>query len=299
MTGRRKRGWPRLACEIAADRVIAARAGHGDSLGNHSVRSLPAGAIAPSLNTENVIEGGRLRESIGEALADIGARSGDIAAVLPDASIRVTLLEFDELPHRDAEIAGIVRFRLRKSVPFEIERAALSYHVLPRNGANIRVVAAVALQSVVEEYEAAFRDEGYDPGVVLPSMAAALKAVDAPRPTLAVKVDTHTTTIAIVDRSELRLFRTLETPAGATGRASSLADEIYPSMVFYQDTYGAAVERIVVAGSIAAPELAAALGPQAPAQVDDLVHPQQVGTSGTGAQAPVSQLAGVLGALLG
>ncbi len=36
------------------------------------------------------------------------------------------------------------------------------------------LVAAVALQSVVEEYEAAFRDEGFDPGVVLPSMAAAL-----------------------------------------------------------------------------------------------------------------------------
>ena len=298
MTGRRKRGWPRLACEIAADRVIAARAGRGNALENYSVRSLPAGAIAPSLSADNIIEGGRLRESIGEALSDLGARSGDLAAVLPDASIRVTLLEFDELPSRDAEIAGIVRFRLRKSVPFEIERAALSYHVLPRNGSAIRVVAAVALASVIEEYEAAFRDEGFDPGVVLPSMAAALKAVDAPRPTLAVKVDAHTTTIAIVDRSELRLFRTLETPTGASTLVAALADEIYPSMVFYQDTYSAAVDRILVAGLVPAAELAAALAGQAPAEVEDLVSAQRVGAA-AGSQAPASQLAGVVGALLG
>ena len=40
-------------------------------------------------------------------------------------------------------------------------------------------VAAVALASVIEDYEAAFRDAGYSAGVILPSMLAALGAADA------------------------------------------------------------------------------------------------------------------------
>jgi len=39
-----------------------------------------------------------------------------------------------------------------------------------------------------EEYESAFRDAGYSPGVSWPSMLAALGAADAERPTLVVKV---------------------------------------------------------------------------------------------------------------
>jgi Tfp pilus assembly PilM family ATPase len=38
------------------------------------------------------------------------------------------------------------------------------------------VVAAVALASVVEDYETAFQQAGFSPGVVLPSMLAALGA---------------------------------------------------------------------------------------------------------------------------
>ena len=40
-------------------------------------------------------------------------------------------------------------------------------------------MAAVALASVIEDYEAAFRDAGFNPGVVLPSTLAALGAADA------------------------------------------------------------------------------------------------------------------------
>ena len=43
----------------------------------------------------------------------------------------------------------------------------------------MRVVAAVALASVIEDYESAFREAGFNPGVVLPSTLAALGAADA------------------------------------------------------------------------------------------------------------------------
>ena len=112
----------------------------------------------------------------------------------------------------------------------------------------MRVVAAVALGSVIEDYEAAFRDAGFNPGVVLPSMLAALGAADAKRPTLVVKVDAHTTSIAILNEDQLQLFRTLENTRGVTITGEQLAEEVYPSVVFFQDTYHLNIEQIYVAG---------------------------------------------------
>jgi type IV pilus assembly protein PilM len=94
-------------------------------------------------------------------------------------------------------------------------------------------VAAVVLNTVLEEYESAFRDAGYNPGMVMPSMLAALGAADAERPTLVVKVDARTISIAILDQEQLLLFRTLENVRGVTITGDQLAEEVYPSVVFF------------------------------------------------------------------
>ena len=90
--------------------------------------------------------------------------------MLPDAAVRVVLLDFETLPSKCEEAEGVVRFRLKKSLPFDVDKAKVSYHVQPSN-VGVRVIAAVALANVVEDYEAAFRQAGYQPGVVMPSMA--------------------------------------------------------------------------------------------------------------------------------
>ena len=63
-----------------------------------------------------------------------------------------------------------------------------------------------------------------------------------------VKVDAHTTSIAILNEDQLQLFRTLENPRGVTITGEQLAEEVYPSVVFFQDTYQLNIERIYVAG---------------------------------------------------
>ena len=102
------------------------------------------------------------------------------------------------------------------------------------------MVAAVALASVVEDYEAAFRDAGFSPGVVLPSMLAALGAAEGQRPTLVVKVDARTTSIAILNADQLQLFRTLENTRGVTitgraaGRGSLSLGRIFSGYVSFE-----------------------------------------------------------------
>jgi len=287
---------PKLACEIAPDRVIAGRAADsGQVLELCSTSELGPGCVVPDLTENNLRQRSSVVSALREALESVGGRGRDVVAVLPDAAVRVVLLDFDSLPEKREEAEGVVRFRLRKSLPFDVDKATVSYHA-QTSGTGMRVVAAVALNSVVADYESAFREAGFSPGVVLPSMLAALGGAPAESGTLVVKVDARTTSIAILDKQQLLLFRTLENTRGVTISGEQLAEDVYPSVVFFQDTYSTNIEQIFVAGISDVAGATPALHAQTGAQVRDLVGASQLGLGG--GSIPKWRMAGVVGALL-
>ena len=289
---------PKIACEIAASQVLAGRADESGSVVEYyTARGLAPGVVAPGLAPVNVLAAGALREAVAGALSAATGHGRDVIAVLPDAAARVVLLDFETLPERAAEAAAIVRFRLKKSVPFDVEHAALSYQAHRSNG-TVKVVAAVANATVIAEYEAAFRDAGYNPGVVVPSTLAALGLVEAAAPTMVVKVEPASITVAITHGDELVLFRTIEKAAGAHITGPQLAEDVYPSAVFFQDTRGAAIERVLLAGLAPLEQVGPALEAQTGARVEELVTARRVGSSLSGEAVPRSLLAGVAGALV-
>jgi len=287
---------PKLACEIAPDRVLAGRVSErGDMVDTCAAGALAQGSVVPDLLEANLRERKGVFDAIRETLGSLNSRSRDVIAILPDAAVRVMLLDFDTLPANRMEAESVVRFRLKKSLPFDLDKAKISYHAQPATS-GLKVVAAVALTSVIEDYESVFREAGYSPGIVLPSMLAALGAAKAERPTLVVKVDARTTSIAILDKNQLLLFRTLENPRGATITGEQLADEVYPSVVFFQDTYHLNLEHIFVAGLADAGGAVPALRAQTGAEVTELVAASQLGASVS--SIPKWRMAGVVGALL-
>jgi type IV pilus assembly protein PilM len=287
---------PKLACEIAADRVLAGRVSdRGGALDMSASTELAPGTVVPDLMEPNLRERTAVFHTIRDTLDSVGGRSHDVIAVLPDTAVRVVLLDFETLPQKPDEVEGVVRFRLKKSLPFDVEKAKVSYHAQPVP-AGVRVIAAVALTSVVEDYESAFRDAGYNPGIVMPSMLAALGAVSSERPTMIIKVDARTTSISILDQDQLLLFRTLENARGVTISGDHLAEEVYPSIVFFQDTYNLNIERIFLAGLPDSTSAAAALRTQTEAEVRELVSAGQLGTEN--GSVPKWRMAGVVGALL-
>ena len=288
---------PRLACEIAADRVLVGRLSEdGSSLAACGARELAPGSVVPDLVEGNLRQRDAVRAAVEETLSSVAGRTHDVIAVVPDAAVRVVLLEFDTLPTDSEEAASVVRFRLKKSLPFDVDKARVSYHA-QKSSDGVRVVAAVAVASVVEDYEAAFRDAGFSPGVILPSMLAALGAAQGERPTLVVKVDARTTSIAILNGDQLQLFRTLENMRGVTITGDQLAEDVYPSVVFFQDTYHLNIEKIFVAGISDTSSAAPALRAQTGAEVQELVSASQLGVS-TGGSVPRWRMAGVVGALI-
>jgi type IV pilus assembly protein PilM len=287
---------PALACEIAPDRVIAARSAEsGQVLELCSTSELAPGCVVPDLTENNLRERKSVVNALREALESVGGRSHDLVAILPDAAVRVVLLDFENLPAKPEEAESVVRFRLRKSLPFDVDKAKVSYQAQP-SPAGMRVVAAVALNSVLEDYEAAFVEAGFTPGVVLPSMLAALGGAPAEQATLVVKVDIRTTSIAILDNQQLILFRTLENARGVAISGEQLAEDVYPSVVFFQDTYSTNIQQIFVAGVSDMADASPALHAQTGADVRELVKASQLGLGG--GSIPKWRMAGVVGALL-
>ena len=287
---------PSLACEIAPDRVIAARAAEsGQVLELCSTSELAPGCVVPDLTENNLRERKSVVNALREALESFGGRSHDLVAILPDAAVRVVLLDFETLPVKPQEAESVVRFRLRKSLPFDVDQAKVSYQA-QSSPAGMRVVAAVVLNSVLEDYEAAFVEAGFSPGVVLPSMLAALGGAPAEKATLVVKVDVRTTSIAILDDQQLLLFRTLENTRGVAISGEQLAEDVYPSVVFFQDTYSTNIQQIFVAGVSDMADASSALRSQTGAEVRELVKASQLGLGG--GSIPKWRMAGVVGALL-
>jgi type IV pilus assembly protein PilM len=286
---------PRVACEISADRVVAARvADGGTGLEAAAAAGLPPGLLTPGLQQANVVEGRKLAPVVRESLAAVAGRSRDICLIIPDATTRVMLLDFETLPEKREDADAVVRFRLKKSLPFEVEQAAVSYD---RQGTSnpIRVVAAVTPRNVLEEYESLVREAGYNPGSVLPSMLAALGLADASHPTMVIKVEHGTTTFAIVDQDQLLLYRALEN-GGAAVTGESLVDDVNTSLVYFEDRYGVGVDRILVTGVQLAQVLQEALNANSHIRVEELVSDTAAGP--VAGRVARSALAGVVGALV-
>jgi len=284
---------PRVACEISAERVVAARAPAGaQTLEAVSAQNLPAGAITPGLQQANIAAREALVAALRKSLAAVAGRSRDITLVIPDASTRILLLDFDTLPEDPPEADSVVRFRLKKSLPFDVDTSSVSFDRQPADN-GVWAVVAVTPKIVLEEYESVVRDAGFNPGAVLPSMIAALGVVDGSRPTMIIKVEPGTTTFAVVDKDQLLLYRALEN-GGTAVTGESLVDDVNTSLVYFEDRYGISVDRVLVTGVQSAQTLQAAFNASSNLRVEELISSSMAGAGGVSRSA----LAGVAGALV-
>jgi type IV pilus assembly protein PilM len=204
---------PRLAVEIRAEGVVAARAEDAQALVSAVAQGTPeGGAAAPSLKSSDAIAGRRETvAAVKKALEAVALRERQTTLVLPDGAVRVLLLEFDQLPAKAVEALAVVRFRLKKLLPFDADDAVVSYQVMSQSKNMVRVLAVAVPKEVLAEYEGMVREAGFEPGAVLPSTLAAcagLPEIDAA--TLVVNAGANSVTTAIVQGGVLLLHRTVD-----------------------------------------------------------------------------------------
>ncbi len=231
---------PALACEVSSYGVLAARQDAVNGLGTQFI-SLPASTLQPGLKSPNVLDRHAVVAAVRTAVSAVAERGRPLPGgrslpanraltlIVPDAAVRVLLLDFDSLPSKRAEALAILRFRLRKLVPFETDNAAITWQTMGTGPEGLRVLVLVIPRDVLLEYESLVREAGYVPGVVLPSTLAAMPLVGL-EPTLLVNRNGTTLTTTILRGQELLLHRALdfsgneELPADAPPRLPRSAE---------------------------------------------------------------------------
>ena len=251
--------------------------------------------MVPSLDEPNLRAPEAVASAIRAALSQVAPRTRAVTLVLPDTLVRVFVLDFDSMPAKASEAVSVVRFRLRKMVPFDVEPAGVSCQVLAQNESECKVLAAVVPGPILAEYEAAVRDAGYEPGAVLSSSLAALEAADATEGVLAVNLSARSMTTAVTSGQDLLLYRTLDLPHDPASRAAEIGRSIAVAAAYFEDKLGAPPRRLYYAGIESPAEFAASIGNPEISVVAWAERPEE----GALTALPQTSFAGVAGALAG
>jgi type IV pilus assembly protein PilM len=288
---------PRAAVELAPEGALAAASPGAGQPPVYAFAALPAGALVPGIAEPNLRAPEAVAEALRTAIDATSPRSHAITLVVPDITARVFVLDFDTLPDKPAEALPVLRFRLRKMVPFDVEQAAVSYQRLPQNGNPdvLRVLATIMPGPILAEYEAAVRAAGYEPGAVLPSSLAALSAEESMEPLLTANLNSTALTTSITSGDDLLLFRTVELPETAAARVAEVQRSVAVAAAYYEDKLGAPARRLHYTGAVDVNEFARAVGDS------DLEVVEMAPSPATGAATTLGPVgfAGVTGALAG
>jgi type IV pilus assembly protein PilM len=181
------------------------------------------------------------------APTDGGRKRRGAALILPDYSVRLSVLDFDAFPSDQKEQLSLLRFRLKRTVPFDVESAAVSYFPQPesRKGKNVEVVAAVAPVEIVARYEAPFRAAGFHTGCVTTSLLAALHLLPADGLKIFAKRSGRVLSIAVQDGVGLRLLRSIEL---AEVSLAEMVTHLFPTLAYVEDEFAAKPESLVLCG---------------------------------------------------
>jgi type IV pilus assembly protein PilM len=352
---------PRLACEVRAEGVVAARAEDASAVLMAVARvALADGIVAPHVHTGEAgvtvasalgnsaangivgeIGGGpagrkELVDAVRSALEAVALKTREVTLVVPDAAVRVLLLDFDDLPAKAAEALPVVRFRLKKLLPFDAEDAAVSYQVMASGRGGLQVLAVAMPKQVLADYEAVVREAGFEPGAVLPSTLAALAGLgEGDMPLLVVNAGREGVTTAIVKGGVVLLHRTVDLGHDAGGDrrgevveaagdaqvpvlapeiisegsleapSSEVAQAVSVAAAYFEDTLEAAPTVVMSAGPMGAESLIGVLDEayvgMSPVAVQEMVERQMLGAGAASAGqvggVPLGWLAGVRGAL--
>jgi type IV pilus assembly protein PilM len=241
---------PSLVAEISSTHVAAAQWSKvGGHLEAYAVEPLPVGAVMASPVDANVIQPEAVRTALRKVFNRVPPRGAPMALLIPDPVVRVFILPFETLPRSADEALPLLRWRLKKSVPFDVDETVVSWMRQTGKEGALEVVTAVARQRIVREYEDLVEPLDVKSRVILSSTLSTLPLLAESGATLLVRMSGRTMTTVIVRDSNLSIYRSTEMAGDpAALDVQSMLDEIFPAVAFYQDTWGNSPDRARITG---------------------------------------------------
>jgi Tfp pilus assembly PilM family ATPase len=245
---------PDAVIEIAPERVsgaVVASRGGQLVVGGHASEALTHGVVVPSLTSANVTDSNAVTAALRRVIERLGTRPRRVALVIPDTAVKVSLVRFERIPPRRDDLEQLVRWQVRKSAPFPVEQACVSYTANAAGPDGSReFVVVLAREDVVREYESVCGSVGLYAGLVDAATLSLLNLFFAgtPAPTgdwLLVHVRPEYTSIAIARDTDLIFYRNR-----AEGDEATLPDLVHQTAMYYEDRLsGRGFGHVLLAGS--------------------------------------------------
>jgi type IV pilus assembly protein PilM len=138
------------------------------------VAPLAPGLLHFQMLEPNILDEQGFSKAVESALlrAGLGGRKR-IALSIPDHLARIAVMELPDPPRSSAELVEFLKFRMKKSLPFDVERARVAFERLP--GEAPTFLTGVMHEAVVSQYEDVFTRLGFHVGLVLPASVSLLQ----------------------------------------------------------------------------------------------------------------------------
>ena len=225
---------PLWACEVTSTHVVVAGVnGRRNRITEKAVAEFPnSGGIETLLPV------------VRELLSQVGFKGSEIAVVVPDETARISFLTAEKPSKNAEEQRTFIRWRLKKSVPFDVDTAQVAYRILgpPASGYGVDILVALSPTALGQEYEKLFDELAIQAGIVIPSTLAALNLFDPPQgDALFVKKTDDCITTTIFQKQRVQFYRRVTD--------ATFYDAVYPTVLYYQDKLGGkGFERLYVCG---------------------------------------------------
>ena len=240
---------PPLAIEISRERIAAVRCARNGAIEDIAVELVPAGAILPSPVEMNLVDLAAVHKALANACTRLHAKDEEAAVMLPDPVVRVFVQKFEEFPRVTREAMQLLRWKLRKSLPFDGGEMWLSYMKWPARDGQVNVAAALARLRIVREYEDLAKSVGLHAGIIMSSSLAALALLEETQPTLLARISDGMLTIVVARDGELCVYRCTELPVLVTELTPQmLLDEIFPVAAYFQDVWKEGIQSLRLGG---------------------------------------------------
>jgi Tfp pilus assembly PilM family ATPase len=269
---------PLWGCEFTSKHVIIAGVSkHRDKVAAKLASELGSQGVNGSLTDVNIPNREATRATVLEALSRAGFEGSEIVVIVPDDAVRIAFLHVEKLSKDPEEQQVFIRWKLKKTVPFDVESAQIAYRLLgTRSAAGADMLVTLSPRTVVEEYQSLFDSMDLHAGVVVPSTLAALNLFRAPSTdSLFLKIAPSCITTTIFQNGRMQFYRRVVDV--------SPYEAVHPTLMYYQDKLGGkALEQLIVCGydsdirpSIAELQEKFGLVPQRlePKPIDDIFKP--------------------------
>lgn len=124
----------------------------------------PENTVRISLKEQNVLEPAVFIERVKSAHNLLLARTGKVSVSLPDSVGRMLLVDLEGRFKSRAEALDLIRWKLKKSIPFDLSDTHLDYQKLAvRENGEMSLLVALISKTVVSQYEELLVEAGLVP----------------------------------------------------------------------------------------------------------------------------------------